>query len=87
MTGYVLRPDRRSCKALGAPPTLLFANRMDIRQVSLSNNQYRAILKGLHNAIALDYHYNQNLIFWSDVSMDVIKKAYLNGTEVTGKLR
>lgn len=33
MTGYVLRPDLRSCKALGAPPTLLFANRLDIRQV------------------------------------------------------
>lgn len=33
MTGYILRPDLRSCKALGAPPTLLFANRMDIRQV------------------------------------------------------
>lgn len=36
MTGYVLRPDLRSCKALGAPPTLLFANRIDIRQVRFS---------------------------------------------------
>ena len=35
MTGYVLRPDLRTCKALGAPPTLLFANRIDIRQVHL----------------------------------------------------
>lgn len=33
MTGYILRPDLRTCKALGAPPTLLFANRVDIRQV------------------------------------------------------
>lgn len=33
MTGYVLRPDLRTCKAMGAPPTLLFANRIDIRQV------------------------------------------------------
>lgn len=35
MTGYILRPDLRTCKALGAPPTLLFANRVDIRQVRL----------------------------------------------------
>jgi len=33
MTGYVLRPDLRTCKAVGASPTLLFANRIDIRQV------------------------------------------------------
>ncbi|XP_019869028.2 low-density lipoprotein receptor-related protein 4 isoform X2 [Aethina tumida] len=83
MTGYVLRPDLRSCKAVGAPPTLLFANRIDIRQVSLSNNKYTAILKGLHNAIALDYHYEKKYIFWSDVSMDVIRRAYVNGSGVT----
>ncbi|CAH0560459.1 unnamed protein product [Brassicogethes aeneus] len=85
MTGYILRPDLRSCKAVGAPPTLLFANRIDIRQVplqvSLSNNKYTAILKGLHNAIALDYHYEKGYIFWSDVSMDVIRRAYVNGTD------
>lgn len=34
MTGYTLRPDLRSCKALGGHPTLLFANRIDIRQVT-----------------------------------------------------
>lgn len=42
MTGYVLRPDLRTCKAMGAPPTLLFANRIDIRQVmtfSINNTE------------------------------------------------
>lgn len=33
MTGYVLRPDLRTCKALGASPTLLFTNRAEVRQV------------------------------------------------------
>lgn len=58
------------------------ANRADIRQVSLSNNKYTSILKGLHNAIALDYHYKKSLIFWSDVSTDVIKSSYINGTGI-----
>nr|CAD7429648.1 unnamed protein product [Timema monikensis] len=90
MTGYVLRPDGRSCKALGAAPTLLFANRVDIRQhyflsqVSLNNAKYTALLKGLHNAIALDYHYQKGLIYWTDVSMDVIKRASLNGSGAVG---
>lgn len=38
MTGYILRPDLRTCKAMGAPPTLLFANRQDIRQVNKTSN-------------------------------------------------
>ncbi|XP_071452392.1 low-density lipoprotein receptor-related protein 4 isoform X2 [Hetaerina americana] len=78
--GYILRPDGKSCKALGPPPMLIFANRIDIRQVSLNNIKYTAILKGLQNAIALDYHYEQGLLYWSDVSLDVIKRANINGT-------
>lgn len=80
--GYILRPDLRSCKALGGAVKLIMANRADIRQVSLSNNKYTSILKGLHNAIALDYHYKKNLIFWSDVSTDEIKSSYINGSGV-----
>lgn len=80
--GYILRPDLRTCKALGGAVKLIMANRADIRQVTLSNNKYTSILKGLHNAIALDYHHNRDLIFWSDVSTDVIKKAFINGTGI-----
>lgn len=58
------------------------ANRMDIRQVSLSNNKYTSIVKGLHNAIAIDFHYKRSLLFWSDVSTDVIKMSFMNGTGV-----
>lgn len=39
MKGYVLRPDGRTCKAVGDPPTLLFANRVDIRQVRLDYSE------------------------------------------------
>ncbi|XP_022224795.1 low-density lipoprotein receptor-related protein 4 isoform X1 [Drosophila obscura] len=80
--GYILRPDLRSCKALGGAMTLLVANRWDIRRVTLSNNRYTAVVKGLHNAIALDFHYRKGLMFWSDVSTDVIKMVYMNGTRV-----
>lgn len=58
------------------------ANRADIRQVTLSNNQYTSIIKGLPNAIALDYHFQKDLLFWTDVSADVIKMSFLNGTNV-----
>ncbi|KAL9884451.1 LDL receptor related protein 4 [Glossina fuscipes fuscipes] len=80
--GYVLRPDLRTCKALGGAMTLIVANRWDIRRVTLSNNRYAALVKGLHNAIALDYHFKKGILFWSDVSTDVIKTVYMNGTRV-----
>lgn len=82
INGYILRPDLRTCKALGGAVKLIMANRVDIRQVSLSNNRYTSIVKGLHNAIALDFHYKRSLLFWSDVSTDVIKMSYMNGTGV-----
>ena len=53
-------------------------------QISLNSAKYIALLKGLHNAIALDYHYKKKLIYWSDVSMDVIRRATLNGTGAIG---
>lgn len=80
--GYILRPDLRSCKALGGAVKLIMANRVDIRQVSLSNNRYTSIVKSLHNAIALDFHYKRSLLFWTDVSTDVIKMSFMNGTGV-----
>lgn len=81
-SGYVLRPDLRTCKALGGAVRLLMANRADIRQVALNNNRYTSVFKGLHNAIAIDFHFERQLLFWSDVSTDVIKVGFMNGTGI-----
>ncbi|XP_043938468.1 low-density lipoprotein receptor-related protein 4 isoform X2 [Protopterus annectens] len=80
--GYELRPDRRSCKALGPEPVLLFANRIDIRQVLPHRSEYTLLLNNLENAIALDFHHNKELVFWSDVTLDRIMRANLNGSNV-----
>ncbi|KAK0093543.1 hypothetical protein PV326_013307, partial [Microctonus aethiopoides] len=83
ITGYVLRPDLRTCKAVGDNPSLIFTNRVDIRKVSLEptiNSKYTPIIKGLHNAIAMDYHHDKGLIYWTDVSLDVIRRVYINGS-------
>ncbi|XP_029438438.1 low-density lipoprotein receptor-related protein 4 isoform X2 [Rhinatrema bivittatum] len=80
--GYELRPDKRSCKALGPEPVLLFANRIDIRQVLPHRSEYTLLLNNLENAIALDFHHNRELVFWSDVTLDRIMRANLNGSNV-----
>lgn len=79
-SGYVLRPDKRSCKSVEAAATLLLTNRVDIRQVNLNNGRSRTVLKGLQNAVALDFNWREGAIYWSDYSMHVIKKATINGS-------
>ncbi|KAJ7384240.1 Sortilin- receptor [Desmophyllum pertusum] len=37
---------------------------------------------GLQNAIALDYDYKQNCIYWADITLDTIKRTFLNGSEI-----
>lgn len=81
-SGYVLRPDLRSCKALGGAAKLLMANRGDIREMSLSSNRYNTLVKGLHNVVALDYSLRDGLLFWTDVSTDAIRASHLNGTAI-----
>jgi hypothetical protein len=61
---------------------LIFANRIDIRKLAPSDDGYTSILKGLENAIALDFHLEQDWVFWSDVTLDCIKKSRMNGSDV-----
>ncbi|WAR04037.1 LRP4-like protein [Mya arenaria] len=46
-------------------------------------SEYDSILNGLENAIALDFHHEKGFVYWSDVTLDKIKRAYLNGTGIT----
>lgn len=82
VAGYKLKPDGRGCKALGGEAYLIFANRVDIRRVTTDKTEYTSILRGLQNAIAVDFHHEQRLIFWSDVTLDKIKRSHMNGTDI-----
>lgn len=43
------------------------------------------VLKGLHSAIALDYHYELDLIFWAETNLKVIRVVELSTHTITGK--
>lgn len=66
----------------GGEPYLIFANRKDIRKVLISRSESSSVIQDLENAIALDYHHRHGGVFWSDVTLDKIKWAYLNGSGV-----
>ena len=73
MEGYAVEPvNHHRCKALGPEPSLLFANRYELRQLHLEKMEYRQIIDKLRSAIAIDYDYEQDIIFWSDVTLEQI---------------
>jgi len=64
-------------------PTLLFANRHDLRQLHLYTGRYQLIYGGMHAAIAIDYDFDANAIFWTDVtSKNISRSAQLSFTEL-----
>ncbi|XP_062576146.1 low-density lipoprotein receptor-related protein 4-like isoform X3 [Saccostrea cucullata] len=79
--GYQLKADNRGCKAEGGKAYLIFANRVDIRRVLTDNAEHDSILQGLQNAIALDFHLTEGYVYWSDVALDKIMRAFINGSK------
>ena len=57
---------------VGAEPLLLFANRHDVRLMSLYTHDFKEVVHHLHSAIAVDYDYRGRKIFWSDVGSEKI---------------
>ncbi|XP_070563427.1 very low-density lipoprotein receptor-like [Ptychodera flava] len=76
---YELDGDHKRCKPIGEDPLVLFANRMDIREINPAQNEYREIVKDLRSAVALDYHYQKGLLYWTDVGTEQILRIPMTG--------
>ena len=72
-------------------PRLLYSNREDIRILRYCNHDKKnetTVLQGLESAIALDYYFQGQLVFWTDVSAEEIKRTHLGSgkTEIVASL-
>ncbi|XP_016358831.1 LOW QUALITY PROTEIN: low-density lipoprotein receptor-related protein 6-like [Sinocyclocheilus anshuiensis] len=70
------------CLQIRGLPLLLYANRRDLRLVDAAHGRGNAtvVIGGLEDAAAVDYVYEQGLIYWSDVSEEAIKRTLFNGS-------
>ncbi|XP_069081125.1 sortilin-related receptor [Pleurodeles waltl] len=60
---------------------ILYAMRDSIFRYDLSTGQNEKLpLAGLRGAVALDFDYEQNCVYWADVSLDSIQRLCLNGS-------
>ncbi|CAL1537092.1 unnamed protein product [Lymnaea stagnalis] len=82
--GYTLQADGYGCKPIDPDPVyIIFANRHEIRRLNTHDKSMTHLVSNLQNAIALDFHYNQSLVFWTDVSNDKIYRGEINANSVT----
>ncbi|XP_043944066.1 low-density lipoprotein receptor-related protein 6 [Protopterus annectens] len=78
--GLELISDMKTCIVPEA--FLLFSRRTDIRRISLetNNNNVAIPLTGVKEASALDFDVTDNRIYWTDVSLKTISRAFMNGS-------
>ena len=67
-----------SCLPPGVP-YLLYANRRDVRLVDAGSPRLNAtlVVAALEDAAAVDFCYAENSVFWTDVSLEAIKRTWL----------
>nr|AVT42511.1 Wnt co-receptor arrow [Lithobius atkinsoni] len=80
--GLELTANQKTCIVPEA--FLLFTRRVDIRRISLETNHNDVIipLAGVKDATALDFDINDNRIYWADVSLKAISRAFMNGSNL-----
>ncbi|CAG2247369.1 LRP5_6 [Mytilus edulis] len=66
-------------------PLLLFANRKDVRMVDGNNSRGNStvVAGNLEDAAAVDFLYEDRSVFFTDVSQEMIKRTWFNGSEIT----
>uniref|UniRef100_A0A3P8Z6A1 Sortilin-related receptor n=1 Tax=Esox lucius TaxID=8010 RepID=A0A3P8Z6A1_ESOLU len=60
---------------------ILYAVRNSIHRYDLATGSDQALpLSGLREAVALDFDYERNCLYWADISLDTIQRLCLNGS-------
>lgn len=87
-TGILLKGDGRSCD--DSPETyLLFSNRVSVRRISLDTSDHTDVhvpVPELHNVISLDYDSVDGKLYYTDVTLDVIRCVRNQGPDANSLL-
>ncbi|KAM9364417.1 LOW QUALITY PROTEIN: low-density lipoprotein receptor-related protein 1B-like [Pholidichthys leucotaenia] len=77
--GWMLDSDGDSCHSTDPfEAFIIFSIRHEIRRIDLHKRDYSLLVPGLRNTIALDFHFNHSLLYWTDVVEDKIYRGKLS---------
>ena len=71
---------------MGVPcksPCFLVATPQEIKALDYNSNTAYPIISNLTRAVTIDVHFSLGYIFWSDVTERNIKRANIDGTNIT----
>ncbi|XP_071823394.1 prolow-density lipoprotein receptor-related protein 1-like isoform X3 [Apostichopus japonicus] len=84
--GYAMQRD--GCKYTGDDdPYIIFSNRNQLRRYNLKTGEYNILVFNLRNSIALDFHYSNSHIYWTDVADDKIYRGTVDTDSPNAGLR
>ena len=69
--------------AQGVSGYLIVANRLYIHHISLDGSRTNVAVSGLKYAVAVDFHFRNNSLFWTDSSRRAIMKSTLDGAKLS----
>ncbi|KAL6424282.1 hypothetical protein ACFW04_009838 [Cataglyphis niger] len=80
--GYELTKDKRTCIVPEA--FLVYARRENLGRISIENTNNDNIIPvtGIKEASALDFDLLENRIYWTDVKIKAITRAFMNGSDM-----
>ncbi|XP_058238194.1 low-density lipoprotein receptor-related protein 1B-like isoform X2 [Hemibagrus wyckioides] len=77
--GWRLEADGESCQSMDPfEPFVIFSIRHEIRRIDLKTGDYSLLVPALRNTIALDFHFSQRLLYWTDVVEDQIYRGKIS---------
>merc|ERR1712106_830793 len=80
--------DGRTCKRKdNTDPWILFTNKYYLRNMSIDATHYNLVHQNLRNVVALDYDYDNDEIYFCDVSAKTIFKSKAGSEERTNIIR
>jgi len=65
---------------LGGDPKIVFSDHKEVRILDPKTGKTKTLVEGLKSAIGVDFHFEEQRIYWSDVSKDKIERIFFNGT-------
>ena len=68
--------------SMGVSGYLIVANRLYIHHISLDGSRMNVAVSGLKYAVAVDFHFRSNALYWSDSSQQAIMKSTLDGANI-----